>query len=92
MAYSVEWELFTIFAAILTYSGYSLKVPGERMVRFGVSFLFWLASLSQWISDGGGYVPMLALIAPTLMSMVWMVQALGQVTDRPMKKDIYSVY
>lgn len=90
MAPSIEWELFTIFGAILIYHGYTLKTPGERMLRFAVSFLFWVASLSQWIADGGGYVPMLAMIAPTIMSLIWTVQALGEATDKPFKANIYE--
>ena len=89
---SIEWELFTILAAITLYSGYVTHEPGDKMLRCGFSFIFWIASLSQWISDSGGFVPMLALIAPTMISLVYMVQALGEVTDQPVKKDIYSVY
>lgn len=90
MAYSVQWELFTIFAALLIYNGYTNKNPGEKMLRFSLSFLFWIASLSTWISDGNSYVPMLALIAPTLLSLVWALQALGAYTDKPYKRNIYD--
>ena len=90
MAPSIEWELFTIFGAILIYHGYTLKNPNEKMLRFGVAFIFWIASLSQWITDGGGYVPMLAMIAPTMMSLIWTLQSLAQVTDKPLKANIYE--
>ena len=89
---SAEFVVFTMVAALLTYLGSTNKTPGDRMLRFGVAFLFWIGSLSVWISDGGGFVPLLVLIAPTLMSLVWTVQALGETTDHPTKKDIYSVY
>jgi len=92
MALSFEWELFTVIASILLYNGYSLTIPGDRMLRFGVSFIFWIGSLSLWISNGGGFVPMLALIAPTLLSLVWLLQSMGETTEQKMKKDIYSVY
>lgn len=90
MAYSVQWELFTIFAAILIYSGYTNNKPAEKMIRYAISFLFWIASLSTWIADGNSYVPLLALIAPTLLSLVWALQALAQVTDKPLKRNIYD--
>jgi len=86
------FTIFTIFAATLLYLGMISKIPGDRMMRFGVSFLFWIGSLSLWISDGGGFVPLLVLIAPTLISLVWTIQALGETTDYSTKKDIYSVY
>lgn len=89
---SNEFILFTTLASVLTYLGYTHITPGDKMIRLATAFIFWIASLSQWISDGGGFVPMLALIAPTLMSLIWTIQALGETTDHPTKKDIYSVY
>ncbi len=84
--------LFTVIASMLTYLGYNHMIPGDRMLRLGVAFLFWIASLSQWITDGGGLVPMIALIAPTLMSLVWAIQAMSETMETPVKRDIYSVY
>ncbi len=89
---TAEFVVFTMIAAILTYLGSTSPVPGDRMMRFGVAFLFWIATLSQWITDGGGIVPLLALTAPTLMSLVWAIQAMSEVTETPVKKDVYSLY
>ena len=89
---TAEFVVFTMIAAILTYLGSTSPVPGDRMMRFGVAFIFWIATLSQWITDGGGFVPLLALTAPTLMSLIWAIQAMSEVTETPVKKDIYSVY
>ena len=89
---TAEFVVFTMIASILTYLGYTHRIPGDKMIRLATAFIFWIASLSQWISDGGGFVPMLALIAPTLMSLIWTVQAMGETTEQPTKRDIYSVY
>jgi len=66
----------------------------QRVASLGIIATFTAVTfpLSLWITDGGGFVPLLVLVAPTLMSLIWMVQALGQLTDEPAKKNIYDIY
>lgn len=96
MAWNVEWTLFTVIAISLLAIGYrQTEKLNERMLMFAGSFLFWLASIWQWVVDQTGtnsLMLVLVLIAPLMLSFAWFMQALGAYVDRINSKADYNEY
>jgi len=93
MAWYVEWALFTAIAAATLYMGYTQPRPGDRLLYYGFSSIFWIASMYMWVTDHAGQptqILVLAHIAPFLTSLIFSLQNLGSVLDKPEKRDPFG--
>ena len=91
----VEWPIFAGFAFIMLASGYKATDDiQDKMLLFSGSFLFWLATMYQWVieaSSKSNLTFVIIFFAPWMLSFAWFMQALGAYVDgMRMKRDPFA--
>jgi len=86
----VEWPIFTGFAFIMLAAGYKLTNDvQDKMLLFSGSFMFWLATMYQWIVENisdSNLMLIFIFVAPWMLSFAWFMQALGAYVDQMGRK------